>query len=288
MKKRIGIIGYGSVGQFIVRKILQEEAIGAQLELAFVWNRTTERLEDGLLPKEKMLKGKLEQAFQEFTQSEPPKTDLIIELAHPSIVQQFGAQFLKYCDFMPTSLTAFANQNLDLNLRHLANTFANGLYIPTGAAWGIQDILKMDQLGTLKALNVEMQFSAGALKLEAPLSSKLQAFIEDSDLPDSIELFHGPIRQLAPLAPNNVNTMTCLALAANTLGLDKVQGKLIATRNHTAHVVKIEVIGPDGFKVETTRINPAKKKAVTGAQTYNSFLSSILNAGGRGKGVFFV
>ena len=37
-----------------------------------------------------------------------------------------------------------------------------------------------------------------------------------------------PVRELCPLAPNNVNTMSCAALAAHNLGFDGVQGCLIA------------------------------------------------------------
>ena len=43
-------------------------------------------------------------------------------------------------------------------------------------------------------------------------------------------LYEGPVRALCPLAPNNVNTMACAAIAANTpeLGFDGVVGRLIA------------------------------------------------------------
>ena len=37
-----------------------------------------------------------------------------------------------------------------------------------------------------------------------------------------------PVRELCPLAPNNVNTMSIAALAAHNLGFDGVQGCLIA------------------------------------------------------------
>ncbi len=103
----------------------------------------------------------------------------------------------------------------------------------------------------------------------------------------------GSVRELCPLAPNNVNTMASAALAANTLGFDRVQARLVAKKGLTAHVVTIELEGIKGegeedvFRVATTRYNPAKMGAVTGNLTYSSFLSSLLNAGGRGNGVHF-
>ena len=41
-------------------------------------------------------------------------------------------------------------------------------------------------------------------------------------------LFLGPVRDLCPLAPNNVNTMAVASIAAHNLGFDGVQGCLIA------------------------------------------------------------
>lgn len=46
------------------------------------------------------------------------------------------------------------------------------------------------------------------------------------------------------------------------------------------HIVEVEVWGPNGFNVKTTRSNPAAVGAVTGTATYASFLSSML---GRSK-----
>ena len=39
------------------------------------------------------------------------------------------------------------------------------------------------------------------------------------------------------------------------------------------------------FSVKTVRSNPADPGAVTGSATYNSFLSSIMRAGGKGQGI---
>ena len=41
-------------------------------------------------------------------------------------------------------------------------------------------------------------------------------------------LLSGPVRDLCPLAPNNVNTMAAAAMAAHNLGFDNVTGCLIA------------------------------------------------------------
>ena len=44
----------------------------------------------------------------------------------------------------------------------------------------------------------------------------------------AVDLYHGPVRGLCPLAPNNVNTMAAAAVAATNLGFDKTIGRLVS------------------------------------------------------------
>jgi predicted dinucleotide-utilizing enzyme len=209
---------------------------------------------------------------------------MLIEVAHPDIVSELGSFFLQHCDLFVTSVTSLADPQSESALRNAATS--HGLYIPTGAGWGVSDIRKMSLLGTLKSLEVTMQFNAQALRLLEPAKSRLESYLESDDQ-NALVLHRGNIRDIARIAPNNVNTMICLALAGDSVGLDHAVGCLIAQKEHDAHIVDIEVVGPDGFRVKTTRYNPARKDAVTGAQTYGSFLISLVQAGGQGPGLHF-
>ena len=51
---------------------------------------------------------------------------------------------------------------------------------------------------------------------------------KSADSNEAVTLYEGPVRQLCPLAPHNVNTMAAAALAAHTLGFDGVIGRLVA------------------------------------------------------------
>merc|ERR1719507_1157584 len=96
------------------------------------------------------------------------------------------------------------------------------------------------------------------------------ALVKDS----AVELYHGPVRDLCPLAPNN----------------DKTMGRLVSDPTiPNWHVVEVDVGGPIGpggnnFQVKTVRSNPAGAGAVTGSATYASFLSSLVRVGGKGSG----
>ena len=61
-------------------------------------------------------------------------------------------------------------------------------------------------------------------------------------------VYEGPVRGLCPLAPNNVNTMACAAMAAGPeLGFDGTNARLIVDKDLTAHVVIVQIEGSYPF-----------------------------------------
>jgi predicted dinucleotide-utilizing enzyme len=61
------------------------------------------------------------------------------------------------------------------------------------------------------------------LKVQGHLLDKLRQ-VKD----DPLILYEGPVRNLCPLAPNNVNTMAAASIIAHNLGFDRVVGCLVA------------------------------------------------------------
>ncbi|GAB6018558.1 hypothetical protein CHUAL_000253 [Chamberlinius hualienensis] len=270
MKRRIGIIGYGHLGQYLVERITDDP----NLELGFVWNRTLDVFGRSNLPKSLIL--------EDLSQFKDRNCQIIVEVAHPSIVVDYGEAIIQHCDLMVGSPTAFADESFEKRLKLLASD--RGVYIPSGALWGAEDIKKMADRGTLKALKVTMTKHPRSFKLEEPLESLNKEVLESPRV-----LFEGCVRKLCPLAPNNVNTMAAAAIAGHNLGFDVVQGCLISDPNLLGwHHIQVDVTGPgkDGhqFTVETIRKNPADPGAVTGTATYASFFSSLLGAYGKGGG----
>jgi aspartate dehydrogenase len=283
-KHRVGVVGYGHLGQYLVHKILQDEAVKEKLELAFVWNRTTSKVsDDGLVPRE-LICTDLDD-FERFG------ADIIAEVSHPSISVKYGPRFARSANFFVGSPTAFADAKYEAEMRRAAdepNGF--GIYVPAGALWGAQDIQKMAQQGSIAELTITMAKHPSSLKLEGCLKERLAHVSHDAK--EETVIYEGSVRELCPLAPNNVNTMACAAMAAHSLGFDKVRGRLVADPRIQAHIITIDVTSPAGsdgqaFKVSTVRFNPAAAGAVTGNATYASFLSSLLLAHGRGGGIHF-
>ncbi|XP_072917907.1 aspartate dehydrogenase domain-containing protein isoform X1 [Hemitrygon akajei] len=272
--RRVGIIGFGHLGQYLTRKIT-EEGEQNSLELAFVWNRNQAKM-DGKVQRDHQL-----ESLSEMVQR---RADLIVEVAHPQITKEYGEEILRHADFMVGSPTAFAERPVEAKCREAARRHGHTLYVPSGALWGGEDIQKMADSKTLKGLKVTM--------IKHPASFRLVGHLEElkeKGRGERTVLYQGPVRDLCPLAPNNVNTMAAAAMAAHNLGFDQVQGCLVADPSLTDwHVVDIELRGPvdeatgHQFTVKSTRRNPSSPGAVTGAVTYASFWSSLLNCKGHG------
>lgn len=289
-RRRVGIVGYGTLGRHLAERVQGDDAAAAALELAFVWNRNPEPVAadvaSGALPP-----GVLLADLDAFASR---GAELIVEVAHPSITARHGAAFLRAADYLVGSPTCFAEAAVESAVRcQLAENLASGrrgsLYIPSGALWGIHDIQKMAERGTLESLKVTMTFAPAALRVAGDVAARLEAAGGEEAL-----LYEGPVRALCPMAPNNVNSIAAAALAGHTMGFDGTIAKLVAASpEHHAHVVRVQVVGPGGFSVDTTRVNPARPGAVTGNATYASFVSSVIAAARSGAlgpeaGMYFV
>ena len=200
------------------------------------------------------------------------------------------------------------------------------LYIPVGALVGASDLQSLANRGALSSLTITMKKHPAMLnpadeKLEAQCSKMLEEekaclTSEDKSKLGEHILFEGvvytyivvcscsmitiffvncsgSVRDLCPMAPNNVNTMACAAMAAHSIGFDNTVGKLVGDCRLTTHEIEILALGPvnsmgQQFKLHIHRSSPAPVGAVTSKATYGSFLESILKCHGLGPGVHFV
>eukprot|EP01095_Lingulamoeba_sp_RSL-Kostka_P004641 TRINITY_DN15877_c0_g1_i1.p1 TRINITY_DN15877_c0_g1~~TRINITY_DN15877_c0_g1_i1.p1 ORF type:complete len:326 (+),score=105.27 TRINITY_DN15877_c0_g1_i1:94-1071(+) len=293
-RRRVGVVGFGSLGQYLTKEILENH--NEKYEIVFVWNRTKEKIYEQDKVDINDIEDKIIEDLSTFKKYKP---DIIIEVAHPIITEEYGESFLNYCDYLVGSPTVFHKEEIKNRLVEIAkeNNNENGLYIPVGALWGGQDIQKMADRELLTGLEVTMKKHPKSLKLCGELKVKLDDFIENNpDYEGDYVLYEGSVTELCPQAPNNVNTIAVAALAAsNVLTFDQVVGRLICDWKLKAHHIEINVFGKevvvneDGdkekFNVHTIRYNPASFGAVTGSATYASFLSSLLKAKNQGNGL---
>ena len=284
---RVGLVGYGSLGQYLLHALTHDPALLSAFEVIWVWNRTPEKAAGCGAP--------LLPDLPSFPSLGP--IDLIIEVCHPAITAAHGAAFLEHADLFLGSPTALADAGLEAGLRAAAAARGRALYVPAGALWGAADLAKMGAAGTLKGLCVTMKKHPASLQLEAGSGprARLDAAVAAGAVGETV-LYDGPVRALALAAPNNVNTMAAAALASGAgLGFDGTRAVLVSDPSLASHEVIIEAEGAPGpsgdrFTCRTVRHNPAAPGAVTGSATYASFLSSLraVGAGKRGPGLHLV
>jgi predicted dinucleotide-utilizing enzyme len=275
------------LGQYLYTELVRDAQAKRKFEVVFVWNRSIDKVrswrsstngsdEEGLtVPPELVLEN-----LSGFELTQP---DLIVEVAHPGIYAEFGVRFLTQCSIFVGSPTAFANESVLQQCLEVSAALNHSILCPVGALWGAQDIARMAQRGSLTALEITMKKPPQSMRLEEPLQSAVEEFIRSPEVEKV--LFRGPVGELCPMAPNNVNTMACAALASGIkLGFKGCVGVLVADKTIEAHVIEVCVTGKplpgrtDPFVCRTVRYNPCDPNAVTASATYGSFLSSLLRA----------
>lgn len=264
MTKRIGIIGFGFIGRYIYQQISSGHAAG--LEVAFVWNRSSERLKG--LPAELIL-GDL----NDFQQRSP---DLVVEMCHPAISKKYGERFLRATDYLMLSVTAMADAELNQRLIETAVRHQHGLFIPHGALVGVDNL--RDGQDNWSEVTITFRKHPKSLDFSATA-------IDPATISAATVVFDGSVRDIAKIFPRNVNTMATCAMAG--LGFDQTRAILIADPALTSMSAEVTAVGKDGSLLESKKVEQAA--GVSGAGMLQSQWGSIRRAalGGR-PGINFV
>ncbi|MGV3634550.1 MAG: aspartate dehydrogenase domain-containing protein [Pseudorhodoplanes sp.] len=261
--KRIGIVGFGFIGAALYRAIEMRE-IG-DLETAFVFNRSAAKLEN--VPSELIL--------HDLSRAADYRPDLIVECSHPDVSIDFGTAFLSYCDYMPLSVTALADDTLREALIAAARASGHRLMLPRGALVGMDGLFSWRHMWR----DVTITFRKHPKNLDLSRTGRsAESIVEE------LVLYDGPVRGIAKDYPRNVNTMVTCALA--TIGLDRCRARLVADPRLDHAVAEVEAVGSDGSYLQTVKRQPAI--GVSGTEMFQSTLRSVQKATGNLQALDFV
>jgi len=235
MEKRVGIIGYGSIGKEIIAATSRNEIPNARIVALFdkestVFNKVD--YDNGEL--------NLFSDFDEFYNSDIySNIDIIIECASKGAIKEYGKKIIdSKKDLIVLSVGAFSDEKYLIELQNLSNLNNTKILIPTGAIAGLDSIRSVKKyLNTLTIVTTKNPKSL----IGAPYfnSSKIRI---DEILKETV-LFEGNAVDAIELFPANVNVAVSVALAG--IGLVKTQVKIVA--DPTLSVNKHEIVGEGTF-----------------------------------------
>jgi len=235
MEKRVGIIGYGSIGKEIIAATSRNEIPNARIVALFdkestVFNKVD--YDTGEL--------NLFSDFDEFYNSDIySNIDIIIECASKGAIKEYGKKIIdSKKDLIVLSVGAFSDEKYLIELQNLSNLNNTKILIPSGAIAGLDSIRSVKKyLNTLTIVTTKNPKSL----IGAPYfkSSKIRI---DEILKETV-LFEGNAVDAIELFPANVNVAVSVALAG--IGLVKTQVKIVA--DPTLSVNKHEIVGEGTF-----------------------------------------
>ena len=259
---RVGIAGFGYIGRYVYERMLAEPEAG--LAPAFIWNRSPERL-DGL-PETLVL--------EDLAKAADRHADLIVEVAHPQVTREFGAQFLKTADYMPLSVSALVDAELEATLTEACDGAGTRLLIPHGALVGVDNLVEGQENWDEVTITFEKH----------PASIDFAESGLEPNLNERTVVFEGTAREVGRLFPRNVNTMVTCGLA--TVGLDKCRAVLISDPSLKIGIADVVAKGADGALLHMHK--EQEMSGVSGTELLGSLYSSIRRAVGQGPGLSFV
>jgi predicted dinucleotide-utilizing enzyme len=256
---RIGLIGYGQIGQAVHKMIDSNEDNG--MEVVFVHDQFATAVQD--LPAGMVL--------EDLSQFESSQPDLIVEMAHPDVTRKWGTTILEKTNYMFISVTALADAALEESIQATTRRAGTRAFVPHGGVVGMDALL--ENRDVWESVDIVMKKSPHNVDCAA-------AGIDPDDIKEETTLYDGPTRGICPLFPRNVNTHAAIAYAG--IGFDRTHSLLQVSPEWTEAVVEIYAKGP-GINLSVARNESIS--GVTGASTPASIYNTVQMIGSTGPGI---
>lgn len=254
---RVGLIGFGAIGQELTRLIADDPALqGTELKLLLRPGRTAE------LP--------LAEDLADLIDWRP---DLIIEAAgHAAVRDLVPACLSAGIATVVASIGALADAKLNAHLLAAARSGGAQLVLPAGALGGI------DLLAALAPSGITSVIYEGRKPPRAWKGTPAETEVPLDALEDATVIFDGSAREAAVLYPRNANVAATLALAGP--GFEDTRVRLIAdpATPGNLHSYTVRAGGAD-YRVEVAG-TPAPGNPRTSLATVYSLLREIRNRSG--------
>lgn len=229
MKKKIAIIGTGTIGTTIAQELKMQ--LKTKYELVGMMKRTNEHIEE-LAEK---FNTKIVTDFSDLLELMP---DYIIEAASVDIVKKHAETILEQgIHFIPLSVGALADQTFYESLQERAQANHAVLYIPSGAIGGF-DLMRKMTLADSPEVEINTYKSPASLS-DAPFLNDQALVMNEKEV-----VFDGSAKEAIVGFPQNINVAVATGLA--TVGPDNVRTIIHSIPGLEANIHEVSVRNKEG------------------------------------------
>ena len=250
----IGLIGCGSIGQFLLGKINEDKLLPDYRITAVFDDRENSSLKLRELSKKHGFK-----VFKELNDFLAANTDIIVECANIQVANEYASKIVQQKDLLLISIGVLADSALYEELQSIAKLKGTKIYLPSGAIGG---------LDIVKAANI-----TGGLETVSLISRKPASALSNELLEKEMVLFEGAAKNAIREFPQNANVAIALSLAG--MGIDKTFVKIIADPAVSKNIHTIYLQGEFGRVELMIENNPSPTNPKTSYLTGLSILSAL-------------
>ncbi|OGR25266.1 MAG: hypothetical protein A2277_06725 [Desulfobacterales bacterium RIFOXYA12_FULL_46_15] len=243
MMVKIGLIGFGFIGQYLYKAMSRDENIRITAIVE------PDQAKTGDLPEHMRLK--------RVSQLKNRNLDLVIEVANSEVVKNALADIPDNAMLLIGSLTSLADPGFFKIVEERSRQTGKPTYLPHGAILGLDGILDGKEL--IESVKITTRKPPKSLN------------IPDNGTGEARIVFEGTTREACFRFPRNVNSHAAIALAG--IGFDKTCSFIISDPNVSTMTHEVEIEGNGLHWV--IRIESSAQSQVTGAYTPESFYRSI-------------
>ena len=247
---RLALIGYGAIGQAIVARLREEDALD---------------LLDGILVRSRPGTDPGVPVWCDAREMIAAEPDIVIEAAGHEALRAIGPAVVESgADLIVAAVGALADEKFSRELREAARDSAR-VIVPPGAVAGL------DGLVAARTAGLERVTYSSYKPPYAWRGTLAERVIDLDHAEDEVVFFTGSAREAALRYPQNANVGAAVSIAG--LGLDETRVRLISSRKIEDPLGVIEAEGAFGsFRFEClARASPANPK--TSAITADSLLA---------------
>jgi aspartate dehydrogenase len=269
--KKVGIIGFGTIGSQIARSI--DAGLLSPARLSFIVDSSLSRVEVA----RKSITNAKPQIFSDpdllFHSESYKDTHIIVESASRAAVRRYAKQILSDGKYLIVfSVGELVDDPFMKELEIEAIEHTGVIHIPTGAIAGIDAIRSVrNNLHQVTITTTKNPKSlAGAPYFDIHEDIHLQ------ELSNKIVLYEGEVRKAIELFPSNVNIFAALALATGKIS--KIKVRIIADPNIKVNRHELDVRGDFGILQIVANNIPHPENPRTSALAVLSAMETVRSA----------